>query len=126
MDSNPFLVPVLVNRESFPRTLADTGCLSYGLIDSRFARKHNLKRIPIRPRAMVGFETVSQEEVREVAVVRLDIDGYIEERAFLYVVPRLASYDMILGKPWIKKNDIRIRPAKDTMTIGLGQLQVKN
>ena len=99
MDSNPFLVLVLVNRECFPRTLADTGCLLYGLIDSRYARKHNLERIPIRPRAIVGFDVRSEEEVTEVAVLRLDINGYAEEKAFLYVVPRLASYDIILGRP---------------------------
>jgi hypothetical protein len=126
MDSDPFLVPVLVNRECFPRTLADTGCLSYGLIDSRFAQKHNLKRIPIRPRAMVGFDAVSREGIQEIAIVRLDVDGHVEKRAFLYVVPRLASYDMILGRPWMKKNDVRIRSARDTMTIGPGRLLVKN
>ena len=73
--------------------------MSYGLIDSRFTKKYNLKRILICPKAIVRFNTMSKEGVKEIVIVRLDINGYVEERAFLYVVSRLASYNIILGRP---------------------------
>ncbi len=55
MDEPPFLISTLINKEAFAETLVDSGCLSYGVIDSRFARKHNLQRIKISPRELVGI-----------------------------------------------------------------------
>ena len=103
MDGAPFLVSTLINRECYAKTLVDSGCLSYGIIDSRFATKHNLQRISISPRTLTGFDAPSPSGlVTEVAVVVIDIDGHCEDQAFFYVAPRLASYDMILGMQWIK------------------------
>lgn len=45
---------------------------------------------------MSSFEVVTSL-VTEVVVVEMDIDGHREARAFFYVVPRLADYDLILG-----------------------------
>jgi predicted aspartyl protease len=86
--------------------MPDTGCLSYGLVDSRFAQKHNLQRIRIKPCTMTGYNETNEEVVSEVAVIQGDIDGHIEERMFLYVVPRLALYNIILGLPWMSSNDV--------------------
>jgi hypothetical protein len=38
-------------------------------------------------------------QINEVTVIRIDINGHIEEKVFFYVVPRLATYDLILGMP---------------------------
>jgi hypothetical protein len=46
---------------------------------------------------MEAFDREVPEIIREVAVFRIDINGYYEPRAFLYVVPRISSSDMILG-----------------------------
>ena len=56
MDREPFIISTLVNRECYARTLIDTGCLSYGLMTSRFVRKNGLKRIRIRPVTIEGFD----------------------------------------------------------------------
>ena len=96
MDGAPFLISTLVNKECFARTLLDTGCLSYGLIDSRFATKNGLQRIPISPRSLTGFNAPSSDQVIEVAVVSIDVDGHCKEQSFFYIVLKLASYDMIL------------------------------
>ncbi|RAL62894.1 hypothetical protein DID88_004735 [Monilinia fructigena] len=91
MDSSPFLVSTLVNKDCFAKTLLDSGCLSYGLVSSAFATKNNLQRIPIPPRGLSGFDAPSSGKVTDVAVVSLDIDGHYEERSFLYIVPKLES-----------------------------------
>ena len=123
MDTEPFLVSTLVNRDCFATTLVDTGCLSYGLIDSRFAARHKLERIEISPRGITGFDAPSDEEISEVAVISMDIDGHSEEQVFLYVVPRLASYDMILGMPWVIKQDVRINgPRSELMVMSTGTI----
>lgn len=59
----------------------------------------------------------------EVAIVSLDIDGHYEARSFLYVVPRLESYDMILGLPWIIKQDARINgPTSECLILSTNTL----
>ena len=108
MDGPPFLVSTLVNRDCFAKTLLDSGCLSYGLVSSSFVIENDLQRIKIPARSLSGFDAPSEDTVTEVAVVSLDIDGHHESRSFLYVVPRLESYDIILGLPWIVKQDARI------------------
>jgi hypothetical protein len=39
-------------------------------------------------------------EINEVAIVHLDLDGYKEERVFLYIA-LISHYNMILGMLWI-------------------------
>ena len=46
---------------------------------------------------MEAFNREVPEMIREVAVFGIDIDSYYKPRAFLYVVPRISSLDMILG-----------------------------
>jgi Reverse transcriptase (RNA-dependent DNA polymerase)/RNase H-like domain found in reverse transcriptase/Integrase zinc binding domain/Chromo (CHRromatin Organisation MOdifier) domain len=126
MDGPPFLVSTLVNRDCFAKTLLDSGCLSYGLISSAFATENNLQRIPISSRGLSGFDAPSYDKVTEVAVVSLDIDSHYEQRSFLYVVPRLHSYDMILGLPWITKQDARINGPKSECLIASTNTLVRN
>lgn len=123
---NPFLVSTLINKECFAKTLIDTGCLSYGMIDSRFATCHNLQRFSISPVQMVTFEADSKDQISEVAVAHIDIDGHVEKRIFFYIAPRLADYDLILGMPWVTKNDARINVPKDECLIAATATTVKN
>jgi predicted aspartyl protease len=126
MDGSPVLVSTLINRECFAKTLVDTGCLSYGVIDSRFVRKHNLPRLQIAPRSLTGFDGPATGQIDEVAAVRIDIDGHVEEKAFFYVVPRLATYDLILGMPWFKKQDVRLHPRRSWLEIRSTGTRVRN
>jgi transposase InsO family protein/predicted aspartyl protease len=126
MDSEPFLVSTLLNGNCYAKTLIDTGCLSYGLIDSRFAIKNGLQRIPITPRGLSGFDAPSTDQVTEVAVVSMDIDGHVEAQAFFYVVPRLASYNMILGLPWLKKQSVQINTEYSECLIESSMTIVRN
>jgi hypothetical protein len=78
MDQKPFIIPMLVNKVCFARTMPNTSYLLYSLIDSRFARKYNLERIRIDSCTMMGFNEQDGEIVDEVAVIQLDINGYKE------------------------------------------------
>ena len=57
--------------------------------------------------------------------MQIDLNGYKED-VFLYVVPNLASYNVILGIPWIRKNDVRLSPKKVYLYIGPFNLRVPN
>ena len=114
-----------MNKECSASALVDLGCSSYGLVDSRFASRRNLQRIPITPRPIVGFSEIVNSRITEVAKVTIDLDGHRED-AFLYVVPSLASYDIILGFPWMRKNDVRLSPKGAYLHIGPYNLRVPN
>ena len=116
MEGDPFVVSALVNNISFANILIDTGCLSYGLCDSNYARKHNLMRLRIQPREVLAFDGKVSASVDELAVVELDLEGHRESRVFMYITP-IGHYDMILGMPWITAQDTRINGPKMEMLI---------
>ncbi len=126
MDSAPFTMSVLINKETYAHTLFDTGCLSYGMITSRFARKHNLQHMKINPHTVTGFDGPSDSSVDEVAIVQIDIDGHKESRAFFYIVPKIASYDLIVGLPWMKQNKVIMDAGNASLTIGTTGTYVRN
>jgi hypothetical protein len=66
---------------------------------------------------MTGYDGVEGNVIDEVVVVQTDVDGHLESRNFFYVVPRLASYDLIIGLPWMKKNDAVLEARKNRMVI---------
>ena len=125
MDEEPFVVSLIVNKECSASALIDSGCSSYGLIDSRFASKQGLQRISIPPRAVVGFNDSTKAQISEVAKLEIDLNGHKED-AFLYVIPSLVSNNIILGLPWMKKNDVRLSPKKASLTIGPFKIRVLN
>ena len=125
MDGEPFVVSALINDVTFANTLIDTGCLSYGLCDSRFAQKNNLTRIRIKPRDVEGFDGKISASVDELAVVTLDLDGYRETKMFMYVLP-IGHYDMILGMPWITAQDVTVNGPRSEMRIGATGTIVKS
>jgi hypothetical protein len=126
MDGVPFIVSTLVNKECFAKTLIDTGCLSYGIVSQKFVSKHQLQCVPISPRQISSFEGVIPDEVTEVAAASIDIDGHYEERAFFYVVPRVKSYDMILGTPWVERQDVRLNLPQSECVIKSTNTVVRN
>ena len=97
MDSAFFTMSTLINKKSYAHTLYNTGCLSYAIITSCFARNHNLQRMKIRPHMITRFDEPSGSSVNEVAVVQIDIDEHQKSRAFFYIVFKLAFYNLILG-----------------------------
>jgi len=126
MDSPPFLISAQVNKMCFAKTLLDSGCLSYGLVDSHFACRHCLQHIQITPRKVIGFTKSSGEFVEEVARVEIDVGGHRVRKAFLYVVLCLADYEMILGLPWFEKEEVVMSPHKGKINFQSSGIEVWN
>ena len=108
MDKPPFVVSTIINNEAVARTLIDSGNLSYGLIDARFARRHDLPRIPIAPRQIVAVDQITDSYIREVTYVEVDVGGHKQQRIFFYVAPRVEGYDLVLGLPWLEKERVEL------------------
>jgi hypothetical protein len=98
MNGEPFIILALINGYSFAKTLIDTGCLSHGLCDPRFAQKNKLMRLKIILRQVIGIDGKLMAIMDKVVAINLDLDGYREEKVFLYVSP-IGHYNIILGMP---------------------------
>jgi hypothetical protein len=98
IDGEPFIILVLIDGCSFAETLIDTGCLSHRLYDPRFIRKNKLTRLKITLRQVTSVDGKLTAVTDEVIAVNLDLDGYREEKVFLYM-SLIGHYDMILGMP---------------------------
>ena len=45
--------------------------------------------------------------IDEVIAINLNLDGYREEKVFLYM-SLIRQYNIILGMPWVRAQDVRI------------------
>lgn len=125
MTSEPFTVQSLVNKTHFSRTMIDTGCLCYGIINERLVRQLKCERIPIRPRSVKGIQG-KPGTITEVVRLSIDIDGHCEKGAYLYVMTQTLDYDMILGRPWMKRWEALIDPSCDELEFKFTGLRTRN
>ncbi|XP_044723724.1 reverse transcriptase (RNA-dependent DNA polymerase) domain-containing protein [Hirsutella rhossiliensis] len=124
MDCEGLYVNFGINREYFITAFVDCGCLCYGTISERLARKLHLPRIPIKPRTLEQVNTFSPEAICAVTYFDFDIDGYQKKRAFFYVV-RDQTDPVILGKKWLNQEDVTLRLSQNLLHIGTHDHWVK-
>ncbi len=117
MNSALFTMSTLINKKSYAHTLYNTECLFYEIITSCFAKTHNLQCMKIKPCMITEFDEPSDSSVNEVVVIQIDIDKHQKSRAFLYIVSKLAFYDLILGLSWMKQNKIILNADRASLTI---------
>ena len=98
MDGEPFIILTLINGYSVAKTLINTSYLSYRLYNPRFTRKNKLTRLKIILRQVTGIDGKLTAVINEVIAVNLNLDGYREEKVFLYM-SLIRHYDIILGMP---------------------------
>ena len=55
LEQDSLLTPIMINKESFGKALADTGYEFYAVISHGFAKRCNLPRIKISPRTLDGL-----------------------------------------------------------------------
>lgn len=83
----------------------DSGCLCYSAFNLSFVKRHKLPRIPIPPRQLkLAKKDSKRRAITETTSVEIDIDGRCELLTG-YIIDDLA-YDIILGDPWMRENDV--------------------
>ena len=73
---------------------------------------------------MQGYDGLMNGVCNEVILIRFDINGHVEN-SFCYVAPKL-KYDLILGKPWMKKNGVQYHPEPERLWIRSSKIKVEN
>ena len=125
LDGPPFLIDVLINKSFYTDTLIDTGCLCYSAFNRAFVKRHKLPQIPIKPKELkLAKEDPQQRVIHEITYADIDIDGKLET-IWGYVINDLA-FNLILGDPWMRKNDVVYNARRRFIRFGLpGGLTVK-
>ena len=119
MDGDSIIVKVLINRVSFKPTLINTGYKYYSIVDKDLVTKLRLSRVKIPPKPITSFvkENTKEPGVEIIKIVKfsIDIQGY-RRNIFAYMVLTLLNL-MIIGLPWIKKDNIITKPATNILII---------
>jgi hypothetical protein len=114
MVTDPFVIPIVANQFTSGTGFVDSGCLTYSLTNDRFARRAKLERIPTNNPIPIEGINGKAGVITEIARIPLDIEGRTEE-AWAYIVEETLGYDMILGLPWMKKQDVSLRPRTEKL-----------
>ncbi|KAI1006416.1 hypothetical protein K3495_g1806 [Podosphaera aphanis] len=98
--------------------MVDTGCLCFAVIDEALVRTKNLFSHLVTPRQLKLADNGQTATITRAARFKLDIDGRVEY-VWRYVMPRLA-YPIILGKPWLERNNVVYSAGEKVLQIGTG------
>ena len=100
-------------------TLIDTGYEYYSIVDKDLIMELRFPRIKIPLKPITGFIKENTKEpwveITEIAKFSIDIQGFWRN-IFAYVVPVLLN-PVIIGLPWIKKDNIIIKPITNILII---------
>jgi hypothetical protein len=116
MFCEPFAISRFVNGIAQANIIVDSGCLSYALCDSWFARRNGLERILVSPLRLEGFDGSKDKVATKVAILDIDLNGY-SERIFAYITP-LSGHDIFLDLPWVYKRNVYLQGNQKTLRIG--------
>ena len=104
------------NNTISSHALIDCGATGYAFIDKDFAATNSLLLCPLKqPRIIevIDGRQISSGDVTHMTKVTLAINGHKEELPAF--ITSLGHYPIVLGKPWLRKHDVSIRFATDTV-----------
>lgn len=96
------------------------------MIDERFVRRNKLQRIPIPSREVTAFDGDQGTTTSEIVSVQTDIDGHIQYKVCLYIIPKIDDHDMIMGLAWMKDQEVTIHSKEEYLEIGPRRLMIEN
>ncbi len=116
LNSQPLLLDCLINNSFYTKAMVDTGCLCFSVIDEGFVRQHKIFSERITPRYLRLADGSRANQISRIARIKIDQDGR-QELIWGYMMPKL-SFPMILGKPWMEKNDVVYSARRRSLRFG--------
>ena len=120
--NEPMIVPVGLNKNTTGSAMIDSGA-STQFIDLDFAVKNNLP-LTLKPKPetlIVVDRREAESQLTHTCTLDLTVDQYLETLTFQ--VTKLAGWNLILGKTWLKRHNPVIDWTKNTVTFGSGYCQ---
>jgi hypothetical protein len=99
------------------RALIDSGATGVAFVDAAFERLHKLPMRELHPRQeleVVDGRPIASGPITQCAMAELTIAGH-RESIDMYVTS-LGHYPLVLGLPWLRKHDVTIRFATNTVS----------
>ena len=104
--------------------LVDCGATGFSFVDEDFAHRHHLPISPLQePRTIevIDGRPIESGAVTHLATVTMttrDHTGHVHTETLPLFVTKLGHYPVVLGIPWLRKNDVTIRFARDQLSFG--------
>ena len=116
------IVPARLNKDTTGSAMIDSGA-STQFIDLDFAVKNNLPlTFKPKPETLIVVDgRQAENQLTHTCTLDLTIDQHLEILTFQ--VTKLAGWNMILGKTWLKRHNPVIDWTKNTVTFGSGYCQ---
>ena len=109
-------IDILINSITSTRALCDSGCQCFATVSEQFVKERGLDASSIQPRPLEQVTTTKNRPmIQQIAIFIADIDG-MEEKIVVYVIPGQID-NIILGKGWMERHNISIRPPKGQVCI---------
>ena len=120
--NEPMIVPVRLNEDTIGSAMIDSGA-STQFIDLDFAVKNNLPlTLKPKPETLIVVDgREAENQLTHTCTLDLTIDQHLETLTFQ--VTKLAGWNMILGKTWLKRHNPVIDWTKNTVTFRSGYCQ---
>ena len=119
MDGNSITIKVLINKVLFKPILKNNGYKYYSIMDKNLITKLRFPRVKIPPKPIPNFFKENTKEPRveitKIAKFSINIQRY-RRNIFAYIMPILLN-TIIIRLPWIKKDNIIIKPITNTLII---------
>ena len=120
LEGNHLVISCTINKSSLynisTHALIDFSATSYAFVDDKFACYHSLLRYRLkieRELEVIDGRPIKSGNIMHMTKISLYINGY-EERLPAFTT-HLEYYPLVLGKPWLKRHDVFIQFATDTV-----------
>ena len=120
LDENHIVISTQIQDESSlisTHALVDCGATGFAFIDEEFARGHNFPLFKLKkPRCLevIDGRPVESGLITHMTKLNMTIAGHKE--IIPLFVTKLGHYPIVLGLPWLRRHDVKIRFAKNTVT----------
>ena len=97
--------------------LVDCGATGYAFIDEEFARDYNLPLFKLKMPCcleVIDGRPIESGLIMQLSRLRMTINGHHEEIPMF--VTKLGYYPVLLGLPWLRRHDVNVSFAKNTLT----------
>ena len=116
LNTDGMYIDILIISITSTRALCDSGCQCFTTMSEQFVKERGLDTSSIQSRPLEQVTTTKNRPmIQQIAVFIADIDG-MEEKIVAYVIPEQID-NIILGKGWMERHDVSIRPAKGQICI---------
>lgn len=105
------------HRSIRTHALVDCGATGFAFIDEEYVRHHNLPLYPLKkPRTVevIDGRPIKSGEIRYMTKITMTIDKHVEEIPMF--ITNLGHYPIVLGIPWLRRHDVSIHWAKNTVS----------